>query len=263
MTPERCAELIERSKKIVVMTGAGISTAAGIPDFRGPRGLYVTRQYDPNKVFEISAFEKEPEYFYQFTQDFVTVVKEIKPTFTHFFVTALEKMGKLQTVVTQNIDLLHQSSGTSRVIEVHGSYGSARCLSCGAKYDDLTYSWWDENLKKSATAPVVHCFKCQGLLKPDIVFFSEPVNDFTRAEEAVSRCDLLFVLGSSLAVAPASYLPQSTNSETIVVNQGRVALPKTAHRHFVDVDLDSYFKDVSKHLSGFDNAYAQALECAQ
>jgi NAD-dependent deacetylase len=259
MTPEQCAQLIEKSKKIVVLTGAGISTAAGIPDFRGPRGLYVTRQYDPNKVFEVSVFRNEPEYFYQFTQDFVTVVKEIKPTFTHYFLTALEKMGKLSTVVTQNIDLLHQTSGTSKVIEIHGSYGSARCLSCGAKLDGLTYSWWDENLKKSASAPVVRCFKCQGLIKPDIVFFSEAVNDYERAEQAIGRCDLLFVMGSSLAVSPASYLPHSTNSETVVINQGRVALPVAEHRHFIDADLDSYLKDVSAHVSGFDDAYAQAL----
>lgn len=260
MTPEQCAQLIDRSKKIVVLTGAGISTAAGIPDFRGPRGLYVTREYDPNKVFELSAFRNEPEYFYQFTQDFVTVVKEIQPTFTHYFLTALEKMGKLSTVVTQNIDLLHQTSGTSKVIEVHGSYGSASCLSCGETLNDLDYSWWDENLKKSVSAPVVRCFKCQGLLKPDIVFFGEAVNEYERAEQAIGRCDLLFVMGSSLAVAPASYLPHSTASETIVINQGRVALPAAGHRHFVDADLDSFLKEVSTHVDGFDKAYGKAFD---
>ena len=162
MTPEQCAGLINRAKKIVVLTGAGISTAAGIPDFRGPRGLYVTRQYDPNKVFEISAFMREPEYFYQFTRDFVSAVKEIRPTYTHYFLTTLEKLGKLSAVVTQNIDLLHQTAGTTKVIEVHGSYGSARCLSCGEKLNSLTYSWWDQFLDESLSAPVVRCFKCRG-----------------------------------------------------------------------------------------------------
>ncbi len=258
MTPEQCAGLINRAKKIVVLTGAGISTAAGIPDFRGPRGLYVTRQYDPNKVFEISAFMREPEYFYQFTRDFVTAVKEIRPTYTHHFLTTLEKLGKLSAVVTQNIDLLHQTSGTTKVIEVHGSYGSARCLSCGEKLDQLTYSWWDRQLDESLSAPVVRCFKCQGLLKPDIVFFGEAVNDYERAEQTISCCDLLFVMGSSLQVAPASYLPHATSSDTIVINQGRVALQNAGHRHFVDADLDSYLQAVAQHVTGFTDAYTQA-----
>lgn len=245
LQPARCAELIRRANSIVALTGAGISTAAGIPDFRGPKGLYVTRRYDPERVFEIGWFRREPQYFYEFSRDFVAEVKDIRPTFTHRFLADLEKEGGLVGVITQNIDMLHQLAGSRTVVELHGSYRAARCLSCGQRFEDLSYGWWEQNMNNSTTPPVALCPKCNGVLKPDIVFFGEMVNSFEEAERMVSQCDLLLVLGSSLQVAPASHLPYSTQAITVVVNRGAVALPPAPHRYLVDGDLDDYFRQVA------------------
>lgn len=248
LEPARCADMIRKARRVVALTGAGISTAAGIPDFRGPRGLYVTRRYDPEKVFDIDWFHREPCYFYEFARDFVATVKNIRPTFTHRFLAGLEKVGKLTGLITQNIDMLHQLAGNRKVIDLHGSYRSARCLSCDRIYEDLTYAWWDDVMSGSPAPPVACCPACNSVLKPDIVFFGELVHGFEEAEQMIARCDLLLVLGSSLKVTPASFLPYQTEATTVVVNRGAVMLPDAPHRFFVDGDLNAYFAEVVKHL---------------
>src|SRR5436190_6299453 len=122
-----CAKLIEEAESIGVLTGAGISTNAGIPDFRGPNGLYVTRRYDPDTVFDINYFLMDPEPFYEFARDFVNLEKTIQPTFTHKFLASLEETGKLKGVVTQNIDALHHKAGSKNVYEMHGSFWLSYC----------------------------------------------------------------------------------------------------------------------------------------
>jgi len=249
LEPSRCAELIRRSRSVVALTGAGISTAAGVPDFRGPQGLYVTRRYDPEKVFEIGLFRLAPEYFYEFSRDFVATVKDVRPTFTHRFLADLEREGCLAGVVTQNIDILHQLAGSCTVVELHGSYRSATCTACAEQQRELTYAWWEEAMRAGPTPPVAPCPACGAVLKPDIVFFGELVHGFDAAQRMVARCDLLLVLGSTLSVTPASYLPYDTAVTTVVVNRGEVALPPAPHRFFVDGDLDAYFHAVAAHLS--------------
>jgi len=249
LEPAACADLIQNSQSAVVLTGAGISTAAGIPDFRGPKGLYVTRRYDPELVFEIHNFHRTPEYFYEFTSDFANTVKDIDPTFTHSFLADQEKAGRLEGVITQNIDILHQLAGSKNVLELHGSYRSATCQSCRKQLKELDYDWWIEAMKNSARPPIVHCPTCEGLLKPDIVFFGEAVNAYEKAEAMVSECDLLLVLGSSLNVSPASMLPYSTSATTVIVNRGNVMLPPGPQRFFVDEDLDVYFRKVAEYLN--------------
>jgi len=246
LEPPQCADLIRNAKSIVALSGAGISTAAGIPDFRGPQGLYVTRRYDPEKVFEIGWFRRQPQFFYEFSSDFVGSVKDVRPTFSHHFLAELEQAGKLTGVITQNIDILHQLAGSRSVIELHGSYRNAHCTSCNRQFEDLTYDWWQEVMTASPTPPVARCASCGGVLKPDIVFFGEPVNGFDRAEQMVETCDLLLVLGSSLQVSPASYLPHGTSATTVVVNRGPVMLAPGNHRFFVDETLDSYFQAVAE-----------------
>jgi NAD-dependent deacetylase len=248
LPPLRCAELIRRSACVVALTGAGISTTAGIPDFRGPRGLYVTRRYDPEKVFEIDWFLREPRYFYEFSWDFVATVKDIRPTCTHRFLAELEREGELAAVVTQNIDMLHQLAGSREVVELHGSYRSAACLTCGRIEKDLDYAWWSQAMAESLMPPIALCAACGGVLKPDIVFFGELVHGFDEAERLAAGCDLLLVLGSSLQVTPASLLPHVTRATTVVVNRGEAMLPAAPHRFFVDGDLDDYFRKVAMHL---------------
>ncbi len=248
LKPGRCAEMIRNSRSVVALTGAGISTAAGIPDFRGPQGLYVTRRYDPEKTFDIGWFRREPQHFYEFSRDFVATVKDIQPTFTHRLLAELEKSGRLSGVITQNIDMLHQLAGNQTVIELHGSYRSATCSSCGTRYRELTYAWWDQAMATSVPPPIARCAACSGVLKPDIVFFGEMVKGYDEAERMVGQCDLLLVLGSSLNVTPASLLPYGTETVTVVVNRGEVMLPPAPNRFFVDGDLDVWFRDVADHL---------------
>jgi NAD-dependent deacetylase len=248
LKPHDCAELIKCSRSVVALTGAGISTAAGIPDFRGPQGLYVSRRYDPEKVFDIRWFHREPRYFYEFARDFVDMASTIRPTFTHFFLTQLAVAGKNITVITQNIDMLHQMAGSRRVVELHGSYGSAACCSCSRSYDGLTYPWWDEAMRTSPCAPVALCPACNGVLKPDIVFFGEMVNCYEESESVIKGCELLLVLGSSLSVTPASRLPYAARGTTVVVNQGSVTLGPAPHRFFIDSEVDVYLQEVATSM---------------
>ena len=237
--PEACADLILRSKRVVALTGAGISTAAGIPDFRGPQGLYVTRRYDPDATFDISAFRRDPAPFYEFTRDFLGVIHTIEPTFTHRFLADLESRGRLTAVVTQNIDSLHQKAGSENVISVHGDYWTSHCLSCHAGFD-LEY------MEKAVMVDEVpHC-ACGGLIKPDVVFFGEPVHSLELAAVVVADSDLLFVLGSSLNVYPAAFLPAQAGGDVVVVNQGEVGLSPGPGRWFVDADLDEFFHEVER-----------------
>ncbi len=246
--PAECAGMIKTARAMAVLTGAGVSTAAGIPDFRGPKGLYVTRRYDPEKVFDISWFDREPRYFYEFSRDFVGVMKKTKPTFTHRFLAWLEQQGHLKGVITQNIDALHSEAGSRQVIELHGSYRFAHCRTCGSRYEGLTYEWWDAGMKKSPEPPIALCSHCAGVLKPDIVFFGEPVHAIAEAQRLVAECDLLLVLGSSLQVTPASLLPHCTTRTTFVVNKGPVTLSPAPHRHFVEADLDFFCREVAEFL---------------
>ena len=254
LTPTECARLITDSHRIVALTGAGISTAAGIPDFRGPNGLYVTRRYDPWRVFDIDGFNLDPSYFYEFSRDFVSLTQGAIPTFTHHFLVQLEQMGKLHGIATQNIDMFHQQAGNTNVVEIHGSYRSAYCLECDKKYQRLTYDWWDKTMQDSPCPPIAYCRKCGGVLKPDIVFFGEPVTAYEAAEKMVASCDLLLVLGSSLNVTPASRLPYCTSSDTVVVNRGEVVLENSRKRYFVDTDLDSYFQEVAEIMGVADTS---------
>jgi NAD-dependent deacetylase len=249
LTAEDCARMISNSGSLAVLSGAGISTAAGIPDFRGPQGLYVTRRYDPEKVFEIDWFNRHPEYFYEFSNDFVNAAAQIKPTFTHRFLASLEEQGILSGIVTQNIDLLHHLAGNQKIIELHGSYNSATCTACQTRYQKLDYTWWQAAMQDSSTPPVCRCSNCQGVLKPDIVFFGEMVDQMVPAERLTTDCDLLLVLGSSLQVYPAAHLPYATAAPTIVINKGEVMLQPAPNRYFIDADLDSYLQQVEHFLS--------------
>lgn len=241
LSPAACAGRIAAAERIVALTGAGISTSAGIPDFRGPQGLYVTRRYDPDTVFDIFAFRRDPKPFYDFTRDFLATFHDIEPTFTHRFLARLERGEGMIAVVTQNIDSLHQKAGSRRVISVHGDYWTSHCLSCHAEYDL-------EHMECAVREAEVPRCSCGGLLKPDVVFFGEPVHDLERAAAAVAESDLLLVLGSSLNVYPAALLPEHAGGEVVVVNRGEVGFAPGPRRYFVDDDLDRYFGEVAEIL---------------
>lgn len=236
-----CAELIRRSRAIAALTGAGISTEAGIPDFRGPQGLYVTRQYDPEATFEIGAFRRDPVPFFEFTRDFLGLLDGIEPTFTHRFLAELEKEGRLIGVVTQNIDLLHQRAGSRRVVALHGDYRRSHCLDCGRA---VSFPRMKELIGQ---VEVPRC-SCGGVIKPNLVFFGEAVHDLEEAAVLVGRSDLLLVLGSSLTVFPAALLPDYARGEIVIVNKGAVSLPRGPRCHHADADLDEFFSEVAERL---------------
>jgi NAD-dependent deacetylase len=227
-------ELLRGARRLAALTGAGVSTAAGIPDFRGPRGLYVTRQYDPEKTFDIGYFERDPSYFFAFARDFVQLVERIQPTLTHRFLAALEARGTLEAVITQNIDGLHQKAGSRRVLEVHGSVRSGHCRHC-----DEAYGY--EALKAKVLGDAIaRCDACGGVVKPDIVFFGEAVQEIDAASRVAAHADVFLVVGSSLTVYPAALLPQHAGGQVVVVNQGPVEMASSDWFR-VDEAADSFF----------------------
>jgi NAD-dependent deacetylase len=241
MNPEKLAELIQRSRHIVVLTGAGISTSAGIPDFRGPRGIYVTRQYDPEKTFDIQWFDRDPHYFFAFARDFLGTIDRIQPTQTHTFLAELEHRGSLKSLITQNIDGLHQKAGSTNVIEVHGSFQHGHCRHCGRAYA------YEELKQKILGENVPLCETCGGVLKPDIVFYGEAVCGMDEAQAEAYRADLFLVIGTSLTVYPAAMLPQLCTGTVVCVGQGPTG-SSSADMEQIDGDIDTVFADVRRFL---------------
>ena len=238
---EQCAELIRRAENISALTGAGISTSAGIPDFRGPQGLYVTRRYDPDTVFDINYFRQNPKPFYQFARDFLTLEDKIRPTFAHKFLAGLEAKNKLQAVITQNIDSLHQLAGSKNIFEMHGSFWSSRCLDCGEEFDFAL-------MKKILLEEDIPECVCGGVIKPDIVFFGENVKYFNEAIDAAANSDLFFVIGTSCVVYPAAMVPQYTKGKIVVVNNSPVELTGKDVVLHVKEDIDEFFEKVAEIL---------------
>jgi len=196
----RMAGLLLSSRNAVIFTGAGVSTESGIPDFRGPGGLW--ERYDPDD-FSIERFLESPEVRLRVWQALGQLVGEIKPNPAHRAIAELEKLGRLDCVITQNVDGLHQQAGNSpeRVFELHGNLRHAVCLSCG----ELAPMEAARSLLRAAP----ECQKCGGVLKPSAVFFGEPLPEY-EVQEATRRSrasDLFVVVGSTLTVYPAAYMP--------------------------------------------------------
>ena len=236
-----CADMIRVASRVVALTGAGISTSAGVPDFRGPEGLYITGKYDPDTTFEVSGFLRDPTPFFAFTRDVLGLVAGLRPTFTHRFLADLEAGGTLRTVVTQNIDPLHQKAGSKNVIPVHGGYWTSHCVACRSVFS------LGELIDLLDSDEVPRC-GCGGVVKPDVVLFGEPVYAMDEAIAAVGKADLLLVLGSSLSVYPAGWLPEAAHCPVVVVNLGPVELSPGPDRYFADAELDSFFREVAFNL---------------
>jgi NAD-dependent deacetylase len=236
-----CAELIKQSQSIAALTGAGISTNAGIPDFRGPQGLYVTKRYDPEKVFDINYFCRDQKPFFEFAKDFLELETKIKPTFTHQFLARLEKEEKLIGIVTQNIDSLHQLAGSKKVLEMHGSFWNSFCLDCNQKFS------FEEMKEKIQNVNIPLC-ECGGVIKPDIVFFGENVKFLTESFRLAHQADLFFVIGTSCIVYPAASVPQYAQGKIVVINKDKVDLDLPNVALEVEGDSDEFFKEVAKYL---------------
>ena len=206
---EQFAKWVRESRRIVFLTGAGISTASGLADFRGKEGLEKRKSPVPYEtLLSIDYFERDPETFYKYYRDFL-IVGDAKPNIAHKKIAAL---GRRATVVTQNIDGLHQLAGSENVIEVHGTTLEYRCVRCAKRYPERVVK---------ASAGVPRC-DCGGILRPDIIFYGESLDQrkLKAAVEAITDSDLLVVVGSSLVVYPAAglvrYRPRG--AKLVIVN---------------------------------------------
>ncbi|MCR5413818.1 MAG: NAD-dependent deacetylase [Kiritimatiellae bacterium] len=201
---EKLTALIERSRRIVALTGAGVSTLCGIPDFRGPEGLY--RNPDAERIFDIDWFDRDPSIYYRGCRELVYGLEKYSPGPVHHALKRLEDAGKLIGIATQNIDMLHQKAGSSNVWEIHGSPALHHCRRCGKA------SSFAEICARLASGEEVARCDCGGVFKPDITFFGEalPEEAFLAAQNAALGADLMLVLGTSLTVFPAAGLPRIT-----------------------------------------------------
>ena len=204
MSAARLAELIRGSQPCVVLTGAGVSTESGIPDFRSPTGIWA--EFDPLEYASIEAFRRDPAKVWSFYTPRFAMLAEAEPNDAHRALAALEEAGYVQAIVTQNIDLLHERAGSRDVIEVHGSIRTSSCRSCGASYALA------DVVALLEREPTPTCAACGGILKPDVVFFGEllPERGIDRASELAREARLLLVVGSSLEVYPVAGLPLET-----------------------------------------------------
>lgn len=198
------AELIQAQQPCVVLTGAGISTESGIPDFRSASGLWAS--YDPQEYATIDAFRRDPEKVWDFYAKRLGVLATAAPNAGHRALARLEEAGLVQAIVTQNVDGLHQAAGSRQVVEVHGSIRSASCLRCGTRLEH------DELTSLLETTPAPPCPACGAIVKPDVVMFGEllPLAAIERATALARGAGLLLVVGSSLEVWPVAGLPRET-----------------------------------------------------
>jgi len=198
----RAVRLFQNSDRILTFTGAGISTESGLSDFRSPGGLWSRFRMVTYQEFLQSA-EGRKEYW-AMRRELIPELLRARPNKAHYALAELEKMGKMEAVITQNIDGLHQDAGSSRVLELHGTNRTASCLNCGKQ-------WLIEPVQKMLEAGNLdpHCDRCSGLIKPDTVSFGQamPQDVLAEAFALAGNCDLLLMIGSSLEVHPAASIP--------------------------------------------------------
>ncbi len=234
----QAAALLREAHHPVALTGAGISTPSGIPDFRTPEsGLW--EQANPMEVASIFAFRRRPRAFYDWIRPLAETMLSARPNPGHQALAEMEDAGCLQAIITQNIDGLHQEAGSQEVLEIHGHVREATCIDCQRSFPTGEML---ENLLADKEVP--HCPACDGVLKPNVVLFGEqlPGEVFDAATQHVQQADLMLVAGSSLEVAPVSRFPMDVHRSAgrlIVVNLTRTYVDDVAeiviHGDVVDV----------------------------
>lgn len=192
----KAAELFLESEHRLALTGAGISVAAGIPDFRSPGGIW--SRFEPDEFATIEAFLETPEKAWEFYRSLGETLAGRMPTRAHRALAELEALSLLAGLITQNIDGLHQDSGSTRVFEVHGDHRSLECLRCGVSR---------EFLPVDLSGGIPHCLECGFPLKPGVVLFGEQVREIEAVSQLVSECSVLLVIGTSVQVYPSGGIP--------------------------------------------------------
>jgi NAD-dependent deacetylase len=244
---EDAAVLIRKAERAVVLTGAGISTPSGIPDFRS-EGTGLWSRDEPLEVASLTTFRTAPERFFKWFQPLASRIFHAQPNAAHNALAEFERSGHLRTVITQNIDALHQKAGSQHVVEMHGTLRTLTCTSCFKKFasDPFLQSFIE-------TGKIPQCLNCNGILKPDVILFGEqlPQAAWIEAQRATRQCDLMIVAGSSLEVLPVAGLPMqaldrgahliiinntptylNVRADVIIMNDVALTLPEIAKRVF-------------------------------
>ena len=215
---QHASDLIKHSHQAVVLTGAGISTPSGIPDFRSP-GTGLWTKFFPMEVASLSAFRYNTELFYQWLHPLAVQMMSAHPNPAHYSLARLEENGFISSIITQNIDGLHTRAGSKNVIEVHGTLNTLTCIKCFIQVSSkaIMQDYIDH-------CAIPHCQICGGILKPDVILYEEqlPIKTWLKAEEACRKCDLFIVAGTSLEVLPSAKLPVmalDNNASLIIVNK--------------------------------------------
>ena len=234
---DKAISLLKQSHNGVALTGAGVSTESGIPDFRGKDGLW--SRYDPFEYGTLGAFLADPEKVWQMLASLLKIA-DAEPNTGHKGLAVLEEQELLTGIITQNIDGLHQKGGSRNVIEFHGSLDTFSCLSCGESYS-LTH------VRECSLPP--HCETCSTILKPDIVFFDERIPEmvFTQTQQMLASADLLLVAGTSCQVEPAARIPYNIHNrggKIIEINK------EPALNHLATITLEGNFSTILEELVG-------------
>ena len=241
---ETLAQWIEASKSVVFFGGAGVSTESGIPDFRSKDGLYNTpnvgfEKYRPEYLLSHTCLMRESEVYFEFHRQKMDT-RKIEPNNAHKYLAKLEELGKLQGVVTQNIDGLHQKAGSQKVYEIHGSALRNYCLSCGKKYDvDYVFD---------SKEPVPHC-NCGGMIRPDITLYEEglPDQDVAGAIHAIKEADMLIIGGTSLTVYPAaSFVDYFRGKYLVIINESELHVPFNENTLIIKERIGQVFSKLAK-----------------
>jgi NAD-dependent deacetylase len=223
-------ELINNGQKVLVFSGAGLSTESGIPDFRSPGGIW--EKYDPGdfEFQKLMSDERAREKYWKMSVEYYGVMKAALPNRAHLALKELEDLGKLLVIVTQNIDNLHHKAGHSRekIIEIHGTAFAVACLKCGKQYDREEI---ERRIRSGIKVP--YCDDCKGFLKPTTISFGQalPQDKMAAAFKYASQCDLCLVLGSSLVVYPAASVPEQAveqGAKLLIINRDKTHLDRRA-----------------------------------
>lgn len=255
---QQAANMLLRSNHAVALTGAGISTPSGIPDFRSPdSGLW--EKHDPMAVASLIGFRHRPDLFYQWLAPLAKTLMTAQPNPAHYALAKLETLGILKSVITQNIDLLHSKAGSKTVYEVHGHVREATCISCFTVYQAEPFM--KEYLESGGTK-ILRCPSCGGVLKPNVILFGEqlPLNVFNAAKREIQQCDMMVIAGSSLEVYPVADMPRqarAAGAKLILIN-----LSETDYDRVADVTIHGDVADFLPRIVQAVEAQKPPLEVA-
>jgi len=242
ITPKELAAILRPHRRLVALTGAGISVESGIPDFRSAGGLW--SRYDPLEYATIQAFRRHPAKVWQLLLEMDATLTAARPNPAHYALAELEAQGRLLGIITQNVDHLHQAAGSKRVVEYHGNALRFVCDTCRGEHPRESLDF---------EHPPPYCL-CGGLVRPDVVFFGEPIPAKAQdeADDLAQNCDLLLIIGTSGEVSPANYLPQAAKDHGALIVENNLEptlLTRSVTDYFLPGPAGEVWPEVIKALS--------------